>query len=210
MKSNNYTLIPHKPLSMILGPTRKRGTLHVVARVVLVVVAVAIAIKCVQAFFWWIVLACIAYFVHWTVEAAEHKALAMDNPDPVVYELHAEGVWAQVEEAVRTVPSFLPHVSVHIDESQPIPSPDQPLFVQANFKIFHPDLVDHKDILPNEDKSLTSNLIMRAWIEPLDFGSRLTFKWTSMPIHSRLVHDQIITVISSAVETLVKRYEGQM
>lgn len=204
------TLVPYRPLDVIKARTKTWGILGTFLRVLLGVVMIAIAPKLLQALFWWIVLGCLAFFIHWTIEAANRKAYAMDHPLPIVYELHAEGVWAQIEEALRTIPSFLENVSVHIDESQPIPPPDQPLFIQATFKIFHPELFDHKDALPNQDKSLTSKLVMRAWIESFDEGSRLTFIWTSMPIQSREVHDQVITAISTTVDTLVKGHIEKM
>ncbi len=179
-------------------------------RVLVIAVVVVLAVKICPELFGWLVLFSICYFIYWTFEAADRKGRMMDCPPPVIYGLHAEAVWAQVEEALRTVPSFLPNVSVHIDNSTPLPPPNHPLFVQANFKIYHPELLGQRDMLSNEDKSLTSHLIMQAWIEPVEAGSKLTLIWTSMPIQSRLAHDQIITTMTRTIHALVRGIINEM
>lgn len=200
----------YKQYNLIKRQMNHWGVVGTCLRAALVLVAIIVGAKLFQLLFWWIIFFGIGYFVHWIIMAADRKARAIDNPPPAIYDLQAEAVWYQIEHVLRTVPSFISDVSVHIDQSIHTPPPGQPLFVQAKFRIFHHELLDHKDIMPNGDKSLTSALIMQAWIEPLDVGSRLLVKWTAQLIYSRETHDQLISTISEAIDTQVRELTNQM
>ena len=184
---------------------RKDGGISGIA---MFITAVMVA-KLLQPFAWLVVLAAIAFGIRHVIKLAEKKAQAIDNPPPRMYDLPAEGVWAQVLEALRTVPPYLPDVSVHIDHTNPTPQPGQPIVVQASLGILHPELLHSREMLPIAQQSLRSKIVLRAYVKPVGNRSELTLQWTCMPIISRQLHDFVIDRISENIDTLIQKHTSQ-
>lgn len=132
----------------------------------------------------------------------------LDHPPPKLYDLSAPAVWAQVDEALKTLKSTSKNINISIDYSNPEPPPGQPIFVQATITIHHPHLkewgVDKHLSAANQD--LRSKVTFKAYIEQKQEKSELRVECDTQPILTRFLENNAIQTILNKIDELVNKH----
>jgi hypothetical protein len=170
------------------------------------VIAGLVAARIVQEFFWPLIIVLAVLLFEKLAKTASDRALLKDNPDPLVYNAEALAVWSQIEKAIKTAPPRLEGVTARIEYSELHPPPGEPMHLQATFTLDHPELIEMRDSLSPEHKSLKSKLHLDAFIKPLGHRSELTLMWQASPIITRARHDEIIDTMTAEIDGLIRRY----
>lgn len=153
--------------------------------------------------FWPLAVVGLVLIIAKLASTAADRAKEKDNPEPMVYNLSSVAVFAQIEKAVETIPPRLQGVSALIDYPQHTPVAGEPLHLQASFVLDHPELYEMRDVLDPKDRSLKSKLYLYAYIKPLGNRSKVTLRWLASPITTRTKHDDVIDVMTAAIDGLV-------
>lgn len=127
----------------------------------------------------------------------------LDHPPPKLYDLEREGVWAQVEQAIKLLKNKWKTVNMTIDYSDPEPPEGQPIFIQATIFIHHPYLQDVKQHMSAANQDLKSKVIFKAYIEGKKDKSELRIECETQPIMTRIVENNIIQTLLTTIDELV-------
>lgn len=170
------------------------------------IIAGLVAAKIVQEFFWPLLIVAVVLVFEKLANTASDRALLKNNPDPVVYNAEALAVWSQIEKAIKTAPPRLEGVTARIEYSELHPPPGERMHLQATFTLDHPELIEMRDSLSPEDRSLKSKLHLDAFIKPLGNRSELALMWQAVPIITRAKHDEVIDIMTAEIDGLIRRY----
>jgi hypothetical protein len=128
-----------------------------------------------------------------------------DNPEPRTYKFHAPGVWAQLDQTLKTLPGFFKNVHAQVNYQNLHPPKGMPLQIDATITMQHPD-VDKTQVPPGKANNMKSVLIMHATLMPQGNQTLVSYKFTTDPLLSRRPLDEIIDHIQNHTEYLVKQH----
>ena len=126
-----------------------------------------------------------------------------DNPVPITYNFHAPGVWAQLDETIKTLPGSFKNIQVHPYYQNLNPPKGMPMQLHATITLRHPE-VDKNHVPESKRNDMKSTLTMIAAITPMGNQSQLKLTFQADPLISRQPLDEIIDHINKQVDTLVK------
>lgn len=136
---------------------------------------------------------------------AEMIGKAKDNPPPVTYNLHAHGVWAQLEQTIKTLPTHFKNVSPYINYQLLNPPKGMPMQLHATITLHHPE-VDRSEVAPGKQNKMESTLTMESTIKDVGGKSILSMRFTTDPLVGRKPLDDIIDHIRHHVDSLVSQH----
>lgn len=139
---------------------------------------------------------------------AERIGRIKDNPSPVIYNFHAPGVWAQLDQTIRTVPASFKNVQTHIDYQNLNPQKDKPMQMDVTITLRHPD-VDKSHVSPAKQFDMKSTIVMNALITPMGNQTKLEMTFKTDALITRRPLDEIIDYIQQNVTALVEQYAGK-
>lgn len=129
-----------------------------------------------------------------------------DNPAPRYYSFHAPGVWAQLEQTLKTLPGYFKNVSVNINYQLLQPPKGKPMQLDAIITMTHPD-VDKSTLDPSKQNDMKSRLVLSSTIMPMGNKCILTLRFKTDPLLGRQPLDEVIMHICDHVDKLVSQFE---
>lgn len=132
----------------------------------------------------------------------------LDNPEPQTYNFHAPGVWAQLDQTLKTLPGFFKNVHTQINYQNLHPPKGMPLQLEATITMQHPD-IDKNEAPLGKGNSMKSVLTMNATLLPQGNQTILTYKFKTDPLVSRRPLNEIITHIQTHTAYLISQHSKQ-
>ena len=129
-----------------------------------------------------------------------------DNPLPIVYDFHAEGVYAAVDQTLKTLPGAIENTSVKTEFLNLNPPKDLPMHLEATITMRHPD-VDKTMVSQAKQNDMKSTIYMKALFKRLGNKCELTIKFVSNPLIGRHEVNEAIDYIMSSINNLVEQYK---
>jgi hypothetical protein len=136
---------------------------------------------------------------------AEIIGLTKDNPPPRQYDFHAPGVWAQLDQTIKTLPGYFTNVSVYVNYQNLNPPKGMPMQLDATITVRHPD-VDKGTVPAAKQNDMKSTITLKTTIMPMGNTCLLTMKFKTDPLIGRKPLDPIIDHICDYVDQLVKQH----
>lgn len=131
---------------------------------------------------------------------AERFARIKDNPPPIEYKFHAPGVYAAVDQALKTLPGYFDDVNLTPGFQNINPQPGMPMHLEYTITKRHPD-ENNKHQKPSEAKS---SIYMWVYIKPTGNNSQLTMKFKCTG--RRILLEEIIDHLMKTIDDLVKQH----
>lgn len=131
----------------------------------------------------------------------ERFASKKDNPPPIQYNFHAEGVYAAVDQALKTLPGFFEKTSVSQVFENTNPQKGEPFHLEYSVTVRHPD---ERNKYQKESES-KSTLYVKIWIKRMANGSELKAQYKCTG--SRMLLEKVIDHIASTIDDLVSKHK---
>jgi hypothetical protein len=154
---------------------------------------------------WWIWVSGPALMLLKVFIDADRIGKIKDNPEPRTYNFHAPGVWAQLDQTLKTLSGFFKDVHTQINYQNLHPPKGMPLQIDATITMQHPD-VDKTAVPAGKANSMKSVLVMHVTLMPQGNQTVVTYRFTADPLISRRPLDQIIDHIQDHTDYLVKQH----
>lgn len=129
-----------------------------------------------------------------------------DNPPPIIYDFHAEGVYAALDQTLKTLPGAVENVSVKTEFLNLNPPKDLPMHLEATITMRHPD-VDKNMVPQAKQNDMKSTIYMKALFQRLGNKSQLTIKFISNPFIGRHEINEVIDYVMNSINNLVEQYK---
>ncbi len=136
---------------------------------------------------------------------AERIGRIKDNPPPVTYNFHAPGVWAQLDQTIKTLPGYFKNVQVYVNYQNLNPPKGMPMQMDATITMQHPE-VDKAQLPVHKQSAMKSTIAMHALITPKGNQAELHLQFRTDPLLSRTPLDPIIAHIQTYTDALVKQH----
>ena len=125
-----------------------------------------------------------------------------DNPPPKEYKFHAAGVYAQVDQTIKTLSGFFEKVSVSNPFSDINPPKGQPIHLEYKILLSHPD----ENQKYQKESQRQSSIYMKVWIKPMGNNCELKiqFKCSGRRLFLEGIMDHIMQNIDELVSVHAK------
>jgi hypothetical protein len=129
-----------------------------------------------------------------------------DNPPPIIYDFHAEGVYAAVDQTLKTLPGAFENVSVRTEFLNLNPPKNLPMHLEAAITMRHPDV--DKNMLPQaKQNDMKSTIHMKALLQRSGNKCELRIRFISNPLIGRHEINEVIDYIMNSINNLVEQYK---
>jgi len=136
----------------------------------------------------------------------DRLAKIKDNPPPIIYDFHTEGVYAAVDQTLKTLPGAISNISVKTEFLNLNPPKDLPMHLEATITMRHPD-VDKTMVSQAKQNDMKSTIYMKALFKRLGNKCELTIKFISNPLIGRHEVNEAIDYIMNSINNLVEQYK---
>lgn len=126
------------------------------------------------------------------------------NPEPRLYSLAQEGVYAELEQTIKTLPGYFKNLSFNFNYQLKHPPKGLPMQLHAIITLQHPG-VDKTLLPPAKQYDMKSILKMEAAILKVGNKTQLTYIFKPDPLLGRQQLDDIILHICQHTDYLVSQ-----
>lgn len=138
---------------------------------------------------------------------AERFAKIKENPAPVVYNFHAAGVYAAIDQTLKTLPGQFQNISVRTEFQNLAPPKNMPMHIEASIILRHPD-INRAQVPKAKQADMKSTIYMQAWIKPNGNQSELTLKFRCDPLVGRKPLEDVIDHVTKSISEVVQQYKA--
>lgn len=129
-----------------------------------------------------------------------------DNPPAIIYDFHAEGVYAAVDQTLKTLSGAFGDISVRTEFLNLNPPKNLPMHLEATITMRHPD-VDKSMVPQAKQYDMKSTIHMKALFQRSGNKCELTIKFISSPLIGRHEINEVIDYIMNSINNLVEQYK---